>query len=338
VDLHIQQTFDYPKLAVDVDRTKAQELGLTQADVASDMLVSLAGSFQTTPSFWFDPASGTEYNVVAQTPEPVMNSINQLQTIPLTPGSIAGTRAQMLANVATIRRTVASEEVSHYDAQTVLDIYGSADGTDLGFIASQVNKILAETKKDVPHGSQVEVRGQVKTMTDSFDGLLLGLLGAVVLVYLLIVVNFQSWLDPFIIITALPAALAGIVWMLFLSHTTVSVPALTGAIMCMGVATANSVLVVSFARERMDAGDDAFTAASKAGFGRFRPVLMTALAMIIGMIPMALSLGEGAEQNAPLGRAVIGGLIFATVATLFFVPSVFVLIHGRKGATSPKVV
>jgi multidrug efflux pump subunit AcrB len=338
VDLHIQQTFDYPKLAVDVDRTKAQELGLTQADVASDMLVSLAGSFQTTPSFWFDPASGTEYNVVAQTPEPVMSSINQLQTIPLTPGSIAGTRAQMLANVATIHRTVAPEEVSHYDAQTVLDIYGSADGTDLGFIASQVNKILAETKKDVPHGSQVEVRGQVKTMTDSFDGLLLGLVGAVVLVYLLIVVNFQSWLDPFIIITALAGALAGIVWMLFLSHTTVSVPALTGAIMCMGVATANSVLVVSFARERMDAGDDAFTAASKAGFGRFRPVLMTALAMIIGMIPMALSLGEGAEQNAPLGRAVIGGLIFATVATLFFVPSVFVLIHGRKGATSPKVV
>jgi multidrug efflux pump subunit AcrB len=338
VDLHIQQTFDYPKLAVDVDRTKAQELGLTQADVASDMLVSLAGSFQTTPSFWFDPASGTEYNVVAQTPEPIMSSINQLQTIPLTPGSTAGVGAQMLANVATIRRTVAPEEVSHYDAQTVLDIYGSADGTDLGFIASQVNKILAETQKDVPHGSQVTVRGQVKTMTDSFDGLLLGLLGAVVLVYLLIVVNFQSWLDPFIIITALPAALAGIVWMLFLSHTTVSVPALTGAIMCMGVATANSVLVISFARERMDAGDDAFTAASKAGFGRFRPVLMTALAMIIGMIPMALSLGEGAEQNAPLGRAVIGGLIFATVATLFFVPSVFVLIHGHRGATSPKVV
>jgi multidrug efflux pump subunit AcrB len=338
VDLHIQQTFDYPKLAVDVDRTKAQELGLTQADVASNMLVSLSGSFQTSPSFWFDPKSGTEYNVVAQTPEPVMSSINQLQTTPLTPGSTAGMRAQMLANVATIHRTVAPEEVSHYDAQTVLDIYGSVEGTDLGFIASQVNKILAETQKDVPYGSQVKVRGQVKTMTDSFDGLLLGLLGAVVLVYLLIVVNFQSWLDPFIIITALPAALAGIVWMLFLSHTTVSVPALTGAIMCMGVATANSVLVVSFARERMDAGDDAFTAASKAGFARFRPVLMTALAMIIGMIPMALSLGEGAEQNAPLGRAVIGGLIFATVATLFFVPSVFVLIHGRKGATSPKVV
>ena len=217
-----------------------------------------------------------------------------------------------------------------------MDIYGSAQDTDLGFIATQVNKILDQTRKDVPRGTQVTVRGQVKTMTDSFNGLLLGLLGAVVLVYLLIVVNFQSWLDPFIIITALPAALAGIVWMLFLTHTTVSVPALTGAIMCMGVATANSVLMVSFARERMDAGDDAFTAASKAGFSRFRPVMMTALAMIIGMVPMALSLGEGAEQNAPLGRAVIGGLIFATVATLFFVPSVFVLIHGRKPTASLK--
>jgi multidrug efflux pump subunit AcrB len=331
VDLRIQQSFDYPKLQVTVDRTKAQEMGLTQADVASNMLVSLSGSFQTSPSFWFDPKSGTEYNVVAQTPEPFLESLNQLQTTPLTTGGSVGAKpAQMLADVATIHREVAPEVVSHYDAQTVLDIYGSAQGTDLGYISSQVNRILAETKKDVPRGSQVTVRGQVKTMTDSFDGLLLGLLGAVVLVYLLIVVNFQSWLDPFIIITALPAALAGIVWMLFLSHTTVSVPALTGAIMCMGVATANSVLVVSFARERMNAGDDAFTAASKAGFARFRPVLMTALAMIIGMIPMALSLGEGAEQNAPLGRAVIGGLVFATVATLFFVPTVFVLIHGRQ--------
>jgi multidrug efflux pump subunit AcrB len=332
VDLRIQQTFDYPKLQVNVDRTKAQQLGLTQQDVASNMLVSLSGSFQTTPSFWFDPKSGTEYNVVAQTPEPLLYNINQLQTTPLTTGSSpGGAPAQMLANVATIHREVAAESVSHYDAQTVLDIYGTVQDTDLGYIASQVNRILAETRRDVPRGSQVHVRGQVKTMTESFNGLLLGLLGAVVLVYLLIVVNFQSWLDPFIIITALPAALAGIVWMLFLSHTTVSVPALTGAIMCMGVATANSVLVVSFARERMNAGDDAFTAALRAGFARFRPVLMTALAMIIGMIPMALSLGEGAEQNAPLGRAVIGGLIFATIATLFFVPAVFVLIHGRQG-------
>ena len=330
VDLHIQQTFDYPKLQVEVDRTKAQQLGLTQQDVASNMLVSLSGSFQTSPSFWFDPTSGTEYSVVAQTPEHALDSINKLQTTPLTTGATGSAGAQMLADVATIHREVAAEVVSHYDARTVLDIYGSAQDTDLGFIATQVKRILDETRKDVPRATQVTVRGQVKTMTDSFNGLLLGLLGAVVLVYLLIVVNFQSWLDPFIIITALPAALAGIVWMLFLTHTTVSVPALTGAIMCMGVATANSVLVVSFARERMDAGDDAFTAASKAGFARFRPVMMTALAMIIGMVPMALSLGEGAEQNAPLGRAVIGGLIFATVATLFFVPSVFVLIHGRK--------
>jgi multidrug efflux pump subunit AcrB len=336
VDLRVQQAFDYPKFAVSVDRTKARELGLTQQNVASNMLVSLSGSFQTSPSFWIDPGTGTQYQVVAQTPQSQLDTLNDLQTTPLTAGSAGGGGdAQLLANVATVKRAVAPAVVSHYDAQTVIDIYGSAQGTDLGFIASEVNKILAETKDRVPEGSNVTVRGQVQTMTESFNGLLLGLLGAVVLVYLLIVVNFQSWLDPFIIITALPAALAGIVWMLFLSHTTVSVPALTGAIMCMGVATANSVLVVSFARERMDAGDDAYTAALQAGFSRFRPVLMTALAMIIGMIPMALSLGEGAEQNAPLGRAVIGGLIFATVATLLFVPAVFVLIHGRNGAHAP---
>ena len=337
VDFRIQQAFDYPKFQLEVDRTKAQELGLTQLNVASNMLVSLSGSFQTSPSFWIDPKSGTQYSVATQTPQSRLETLNELQTTPLTgaAGSVAinaggsGATSQLLANVATIHRTVAPAVVSHYDAQTVVDIYGTTQGTDLGYMASQVRKILDDTRKDVPQGSRVDVRGQVKTMTQSFNGLLLGLLGAVVLVYLLIVVNFQSWLDPFIIITALPAALAGIVWMLFLSHTTVSVPALTGAIMCMGVATANSVLVVSFARERMNAGDDAFTAASKAGFARFRPVCMTALAMIIGMIPMASSLGEGAEQNAPLGRAVIGGLIFATVATLLFVPTVFVLIHGR---------
>jgi multidrug efflux pump subunit AcrB len=342
VDFRIQQAYDYPKFQVDVDRTKAQELGLTQQNVAANLLVSLSGSFQTSPSFWTDPASGTMYNVATQTPQSYLDSLNSLQTTPLSAGqsaaassvngSMVGANSQLLANVATIRRTTAPSVVSHYNAQTVFDIYGTTQGTDLGYMASQIQKILQDTKKDVPKGAQVAVRGQVQTMTESFNGLLLGLLGAVVLVYLLIVVNFQSWLDPFIIITALPAALAGIVWMLFLSHTTVSVPALTGAIMCMGVATANSVLVVSFARERMDAGDDAFTAASKAGFSRFRPVCMTALAMIIGMIPMALSLGEGAEQNAPLGRAVIGGLIFATVATLLFVPTVFVLIHGRAEA------
>jgi multidrug efflux pump subunit AcrB len=301
---------------------------LTQQNVASNMLVSLSGSFQTTPSFWTDPKTGTQYNVVAQSPQSQLESINSLATTPITSGGSNGS-TQLLANLATFRRGTSPAVVSHYNATPVIDIYGTTQGTDLGFISAQVSKIVADAQKSLPKGSRITVRGQVTTMNDSFRGLLFGLAGAVILVYLLIVVNFQSWLDPLVIITALPAALAGIVWMLFLTHTTVSVPALTGAIMCMGVATANSVLMVSFARERMDAGDDAFKAASAAGFSRFRPVLMTALAMIIGMIPMALSLGEGAEQNAPLGRAVIGGLVFATVATLFFVPTVFVLIHGR---------
>jgi CzcA family heavy metal efflux pump len=328
VDLRVQQAYDYPTLQVDVDRTKARQLGLTQQNVAQNMLVSLSGSFQTTPSFWIDPRTGTEYNVVAQTPQSQLESINSLATLPITGGSSTGS-AQLLANLASFHREVSPAVVSHYDATPVIDVYGTTQGTDLGFVSSRVNKIVAAAEKELPRGSRITVRGQVQTMNDSFRGLLFGLAGAIILVYLLIVVNFQSWLDPFIIITALPAALAGIVWMLFLTHTTVSVPALTGAIMCMGVATANSVLMVSFARERLNAGDDAFKAASAAGFGRFRPVLMTALAMIIGMIPMALSLGEGAEQNAPLGRAVIGGLVFATIATLFFVPTVFVLIHGR---------
>jgi multidrug efflux pump subunit AcrB len=329
VDLRVQQAYDYPTLNVDVDRTKARQFGLTQQNVASNILVSLSGSFQTTPSFWTDPKTGTQYNVAAQSPQSQLQSINALANTPITSGS--GGATQLLANLATFRRGTSPAVVSHYNATPVFDVYGTTQGTDLGFVATEVNKIVADAQKDLPKGSTITVRGQVTTMQDSFRGLLFGLAGAIILVYLLIVVNFQSWLDPFIIITALPAALAGIVWMLFLTHTTVSVPALTGAIMCMGVATANSVLMVSFARERMDAGDDAFKAASAAGFSRFRPVLMTALAMIIGMIPMALSLGEGAEQNAPLGRAVIGGLVFATVATLFFVPTVFVLIHGRKG-------
>jgi multidrug efflux pump subunit AcrB len=328
VDLRVQQAYDYPTLNVDVDRTKARQLGLTQQNVASNILVSLSGSFQTTPSFWADPLTGTQYNVVAQSPQSQLESINSLATTPITSGPTSG-NTQLLANIATFHRGTSPAVVSHYNATPVFDIYGNAQSADLGFISREVNKIVAEAQKHLPKGTTINVRGQVTTMDASFRGLLFGLAGAVILVYLLIVVNFQSWLDPFIIITALPAALAGIVWMLFLSHTTVSVPALTGAIMCMGVATANSVLMVSFARERMDAGDDAFKAASAAGFARFRPVLMTALAMIIGMIPMALSLGEGAEQNAPLGRAVIGGLVFATVATLFFVPTVFVLIHGR---------
>jgi multidrug efflux pump subunit AcrB len=327
VDLHIHQTGDYPQFNVDVDRTKAQLVGLTEQAVAGNLLVSLSGSFQTAPSFWVDPKNGTQYQVATQTPQYRLENLNDLGNTPLSGG--VGGSSQILSNLATIHRSSAPAVVSHYNATPAIDIYGSVQGADLGYVSAQINQIIAAAKKDLPKGSNVVLRGQSQTMKASFNGLLIGLIGAIVLVYMLIVVNFQSLLDPFIIITALPAALAGIVWMLFLTHTTVSVPALTGAIMCMGVATANSVLVVSFARERMNAGDNAFEAALEAGFTRLRPVLMTALAMIIGMIPMALGLGDGGEQNAPLGRAVIGGLIFATVATLIFVPTVFSIIHGR---------
>src|SRR5882757_4411018 len=327
VDLHIQQSADYPQFNVDVDRGKAQLVGLTEQAVASNLLVSLSGSFQTAPSFWSDPKSGTQYQVVAQTPQFRLQSLNDLGNTPLNAPRGA---SQILSNVASIHRSVAPAVVSHYNATPVIDIFGSVEGTDLGHVAAQIDKIVASASKDLPKGSRIAVRGQVQTMKASFNGLLIGLAAAILLVYILIVVNFQSLRDAFIIITALPGALAGIVWMLFLTHTTVSVPALTGAIMCMGVATANSVLVISFARERLDAGDNAFEAALQAGFTRLRPVLMTATAMFIGMIPMALGLGDGGEQNAPLGRAVIGGLIFATVATLFFVPTVFAIIHGRK--------
>lgn len=330
VDLHIHQSGDYPQFNVDVDRTKAALVGLTEQSVASNMLVSLSGSFQTAPSFWVDPKNGTQYQVATQTPQYRLQNLNDLGNTPLS-GGIDGS-SQLLSNLADIHRSVAPAVVSHYNATPAIDIYGSVQGADLGYVSTQINKVIAESSKDLPKGSHVLLRGQSQTMKASFNGLLIGLIGAIILVYMLIVVNFQSLLDPFIIVTALPAALAGIVWMLFLTHTTVSVPALTGAIMCMGVATANSVLVVSFARERMNAGDNAFEAALQAGFTRLRPVLMTAMAMIIGMIPMALGLGDGGEQNAPLGRAVIGGLIFATVATLFFVPTVFSIIHGRRSS------
>ncbi|MBL6749483.1 MAG: efflux RND transporter permease subunit [Nevskia sp.] len=334
VDLRIQQAFDYPQINVDVNRSNAQLVGLTQQNVAGNMLISLSGSFQTSPSFWIDQRSGTQYNVATQTPQYRMETLNDLAMTPITTaaGAAAGGPAQVLANLATFSRSTGPAVVNHYNATPVIDIFGTVQDADLGFVADAVRKAVDASRKDLPRGSGVVVRGQVETMNESFTGLLIGLLGAVVLVYLLIVVNFQSWLDPFIIITALPAALAGIVWMLFLTHTTVSVPALTGAIMCMGVATANSILVVSFARERMQAGLSARDAAVEAGFTRFRPVLMTAMAMIIGMVPMALGLGEGGEQNAPLGRAVIGGLLFATVATLFFVPTVFTLVHGALSA------
>ncbi len=329
-DMRIQQSFDYPELRVAVDRTRAQELGFTQQTIANNMLISLSGSFQTSPSFWVSPKNGVAYSVVTQTPQYQMDSLQALKSLPITGPS--GRQPQILGAMAQVSRGAGPTVASHYNAQPVLDIYAAVQDRDLGAVATDVRRIIKATAGDVPRGSRVIARGQMQTMEHSFTGLYAGLALAVVLVYLLIVVNFQSWLDPFIIITALPAALAGIVWMLFATHTTLSVPALTGAIMCMGVATANSILVVSFARERMKFGRDPLTAALEAGFTRFRPVLMTALAMIIGMVPMALGLGEGGEQNAPLGRAVIGGLLFATGATLFFVPAVFCLVHGRRAA------
>jgi multidrug efflux pump subunit AcrB len=333
VDLRIQQAFDYPQLNVTVDRVNAAQLGFTQQNVANDVLISLSGSQQTAPSFWVDPQSGIEYNVATPAPQYRLTSLQDLAVTPVTTGSGGG--EQLLANLATIDRGVGQAVVSHYNSRPVIDIYGSVDGTDLGTVADAIHKTLDSVRAQLPRGSELMLRGQVETMRSSFSGLAYGMIGAVLLVYLLIVVNFQSWLDPLIIISALPAALAGIIWMLFLTHTTVSVPALIGAIMCMGVATANSILIVSFARERMDAGLTATAAALESGFVRLRPVLMTALAMIIGMLPMSLGLGEGGEQNAPLGRAVIGGLMFATFATLLFVPVVFSVIHGYLARTRP---
>jgi CzcA family heavy metal efflux pump len=329
-DLRIQQAIDTPELDLDVDRSRAEELGLTQRDVANNMLISLSGSFQTAPTFWLNPKNGISYSIVTQTPQYQLDSLEALKNLPVTGSN--GQQPQILGALAKVSRGVGPVVASHYNVQPVIDLFASVQDRDLGAVSADVRRILGEMAPQVPKGTSIVLRGQTQTMETSFFGLYAGLAFAIVLVYLLIVVNFQSWLDPFIIITALPAALAGIVWMLFLTHTTLSVPALTGAIMCMGVATANSILVVSFARERLDHGRDALTAALEAGFGRFRPVLMTALAMIIGMVPMALGLGEGGEQNAPLGRAVIGGLLFATIATLFFVPTVFCMVHGRHAA------
>jgi multidrug efflux pump subunit AcrB len=324
-DLRIQQPFDSPRFTVAVDRTKSQQVGYSQRDVASNLLVSLSGSFQTTPSYWLNPQNGVSYNIAVQSPQYDVESLQDLQNIPVT--GVTGAPSQILGNLAAIQRGTEQGTVSHYDVQPVIDIYGSVENTDLASVAIQIDKVLAANKSTLPRGSQIIVRGQIQTMRESFIGLVGGLFFSIVLVYLLIVVNFQSWLDPFIIIAALPAALCGIVWFLFLTHTHISVPALTGSIMCMGVATANSILVVSFAQEQMASGMSAAEAALSAGFTRFRPVLMTALAMIIGMVPMALGLGDGGEQNAPLGRAVIGGLLLATVATLTFVPVFFSLVH-----------
>jgi multidrug efflux pump subunit AcrB len=331
-DLRIQQPFDEPFLHLRVERTKAQELGFTAHDIAQNLLVSLSGSFQTSPTFWVDPRNGVSYQIATQTPQYRADSLQDLVNIPVT-GSTTAPQS-LMASLVSVKRGTGMAVVSHYNIAPVIDIFGSVTGRDLGGVSHDINKLIDANRSKLPRGSQVIVRGQVQTMRSSYVGLLAGLAFAILLDYLLIVVNFQSWLDPLIMISALPAALAGIAWFLFITHTTLSVPALMGTIMCMGVATANSILVVSFATEQMVEGENPIEAALQAGFTRFRPVIMTALAMIIGMIPMALGLGDGGEQNAPLGRAVIGGLLFATVSTLFFVPTLFSLLHGMRKKTS----
>jgi multidrug efflux pump subunit AcrB len=335
VDLRVEQPMDYPTLNVEIDRTKAEQAGYAARDVGENMLNTLSGSFQTNPMFFLNWRNGVVYQMAAQTPQYRMQSIQDLENIPI---NISGVRnPEILADVASIHPGDEMAIVSEYNLRRVVDIFGAVQGRDLGGASRDVERIVNAYRKNLPRGSSIAILGQADTMRSSYTALLGGLVGSIVLVYLLIVVNFQSWLDPFIIITALPAALAGIVLFLFFTRTTLSVPALMGAIMCMGVATANSILVVSFAKIRLAEHQDAVLAAIEAGGTRFRPVCMTALAMIIGMIPMALGLGDGGEQNAPLGRAVIGGLMCATVATLVFVPSVFALLHSRKpeGAQQP---
>ena len=334
-DVHVQQLLGLPTLHLDMDRDLVTQVGMNPRDVAQSVLVSLSGSFQTTPSFWLNPSNGVTYSLVVQSPQYRMTSLQDLMNMPVNDPAVSS--SQVLGNLAQLTPTSRPAVVSHYNIQPVIDVYASTQGRDLGAVAKDTTKVLQPFMDHLPRGTQIVVRGQVETMRSSFIGLGIGLMGAILLVYFLIVVNFQSWLDPFVIITALPGALAGIAWMLLLTHTTLNVPSLTGAVMCMGVATANSILMVSFARDRMQVGVPAIQAALEAGYTRVRPVLMTALAMVIGMFPMSLGLGEGGEQNAPLGRAVIGGLLFATVATLFFVPCVFAIVHSRREARANAV-
>jgi len=334
VDVRIQQPADQPDLQFVVDRTKASQIGLSERDVASAVMVSLSGSAQVQPNFWLNPRAGVQYRVNVRVPEHAMASMSALNSIPVSAGRPGENDGQVLANVASMHRTNSAPIYSHYNVQPVIDIYGGVSGRDLGAVLRAIKPLVAEAEKELPRGSLIMLRGQAQTMNSSFVGLGIGLVMAMALVYLLLVVNFQSWLDPFIILMALPGALAGVLWGLFLTFTTLSVPSLMGAIMSLGVATANSVLVVTFARNNLHQGEDPLKAAWDAGTGRLRPVLMTALAMIIGMLPLALGLGEGGEQNAPLGRAVIGGLLLATFATLFFVPVVFRLLHRRAGVKS----
>jgi multidrug efflux pump subunit AcrB len=329
-DARIHQSNAYPQLDFNADRARMAQYGITERDVTNALGTALAGTSQSAPNFWLDPKTGVSYAMVSQTPEYRMGTLQSLQNLPVT--NAGGSQAQVLGALGRFTRSQQPAVVTHYNVLNSYDIFATNQGRDLGAVAADLEKLIAKNRAKLPRGSTIALRGQVETMNTAFSGLFIGIALAILLIYLLIVVNFQSWLDPFIIVTALPAALAGIVWMLFITGTTLSVPALTGAIMCMGVATANSILVVSFARERLAATGDPVRAAVEAGLVRFRPVLMTALAMIIGMMPMALGLGEGGEQNAPLGRAVVGGLILATMATLLFVPVVFSILHGRAAA------
>jgi multidrug efflux pump subunit AcrB len=342
VDVRVQQPFDSPRINLTVDRTEASQLGITESQIANALLGALSGSTQTNPNFWVDPKNGVSYTINSQSPQYTINSLDALRAVPIlsntSTSSSPGAPTQILGNVVELTRSSEAPIVTHYNIQPVVEIFGASEGKDLGYVATEIQKVMDAAQKDLPKGSRMALRGQVQTMRESFVGLIGGLIFAMLLVYLLMVVNFQSWTDPLIIISALPFALAGIVWALFITRTTLSVPALMGAIMCMGVGTANSVLVVTFAREQLQEHSDSFRSALQAGYARLRPVLMTAIAMVVGMVPMALGLGEGGEQNAPLGRAVIGGLLFATVATLFFVPTVFSVVHRRRRSPSQAIV
>ncbi|MBI3874580.1 MAG: efflux RND transporter permease subunit, partial [Verrucomicrobia bacterium] len=330
VDVRVQQPADLPKLRFTIDRMKAAEMGLAERDVANSVLLSLSGSGQVQPGFWLNPHVGIQYLINVRAPEHAMSSLAALNSMPITASEPGRGNSQVLANLATFERTSGPTVISHYNVQPVIDVFGGVSGRDLGGVLREIEPLVKQAENELPRGSYIVLRGQAETMKSSYIGLGIGLIVAIILIYLLLVVNFQSWLDPFIIITALPGALAGVLWALYLTFTTMSVPALMGAIMSLGVATANSVLVVSFARTNLRLGQSPVDAALDAGTTRLRAVLMTALAMIIGMLPLSLGLGEGGEQNAPLGRAVIGGLVLATVATLFFVPVVFSLLHKRK--------
>jgi multidrug efflux pump subunit AcrB len=330
VDVHLHQVPNYPDIELNVDRAKADLLGLTQRDVANSLLVSLSSSGQTQPNFWLDPRNGVSYQVTAQTPQSRIETLNDIIRTPITPPG--GGNTSLLANLASVKRGTSMAVVNHYNVQPTYDVYANVENTDVGSVQRQVNRILNEMRPKLPKGVQIDLRGQVETMNSSFVRLGAGLIFAILLVYMLMVVNFQSWLDPFIILMALPGALAGIVWMLFVTQTTFNVPSLMGAIMSIGVGVANSILLVTFANDLRPMGLNAREAALEAGTTRLRPVIMTAAAMIIGMLPMSLGLGEGGEQNAPLGRAVIGGLLVATMATLFVVPLIYSTLRKKAPA------